>query len=232
VHLDTARVVGDGKRGDQLGVSVAVGDLDGDPHADVAAGIVGKDVGPKADAGSLLVLRGSATGVTNRGSRHLHEDGPGVAGVAQVGDRLGSGVAIGDVDGDAIGDLVAGLAGQDVGAATAAGAVLVLPGASGGVTGAGSRELNSGGAGTGLADIAETGDVLGAAIAVGELDGDDQLDLVLGAPGEDVPGARDGGAVVLVTATASAAFHGDTPGVVGDAERRDRWGGLFPIYLR
>ncbi len=232
LHLDAPGVAGDGRRADQLGTTVAVGQLDEDEFADVAAGAVGKDVGGAEGAGSLLVVHGSATGLRPGDSRHLHADQPHVAGAAQAGDHLGSGLAIGDVDGDEQDDLVAGIAGQDVGTAAAAGAVLVLLGRTGGVTGEGSRQVHSGTGSTGLADAAETGDVLGSSVAVGDLDADGQADLAVGVPGEDVAGSRDAGTLVLAYAAASAAFHGDTPAVIADGERGDRWGGLFPIYLR
>ncbi len=247
LFLDSPGVAGDGRPGDLLGTSLAMGDLDGDRYADIVAGVVGKDVGSATDAGSVLVLRGSARGVVAARSRHLHADSPNVPGAAEAGDRLGSGVALGDVNGDGAPEVIVGIGGEDVtvrgGGVTDAGAALVLRGVLPvpveGIGSSGGRERHAGTATSGLIDSAEAGDVLGGAVAVGDLNGDDVLDVVIGVPGEDLTGARDAGAVVAVfgvpgeTLTGpSVVLHGDLPGMVGDAERGDRWGGLFPIYLR
>lgn len=236
LHLDDTGVVGTARAGDQLGLTVAVGDVHGDGFADVVAGAVGKDVGEARDAGSVLVLRGSADGVRAGGSRLLTADSSEVAGVAQTGDHLGAGLAVGDLDGDGAADLVVGIAGQTVGDAGQAGAVLVLPGGPGGLTGVGSRQLHAGSPTAALADRAEADDVLGAAVAVGDLDGNTFGDLVIGVPGEDLTAAVDAGAVVVaysgeggIAPTLSEAFDGST---IGGLEAGDRWGGLFPIHLR
>ncbi|HEY8059716.1 MAG TPA: peptidoglycan DD-metalloendopeptidase family protein [Acidimicrobiales bacterium] len=236
---DTPLVAGDGRAGDQLGITVAVGDVQGDGFADVVAGAVGQDVGGARDAGAIVVLRGSAQGVRPAGSRFLHADSTAVAGTAQPGDRLGSSLSLGDLNDDGAADVLVGIAGQGVGAASRAGAVLALYGGPTGLTGAGSRQLHAGTATTGLADRAEALDVLGASVAIGDLDGNRYGDLVIGVPGEDHPGAVDAGAVVLaygsaggIAATGGQMFHGANVGSQSRRERGDRWGGLFPIYLR
>lgn len=238
LNADSPSVAGDGRAGDQFGTTVAVGDVHGDGFADVVVGTVGRDVGGRADAGALLVLRGSATGVTPAGSRQVTLDTANVAGAARAGDRLGSGLALGDLNGDEVDDLLVGAAGKAINGKAKAGAVVTLFGGATGLTGTGSRLLHAGAATTALADQAEKTDVLGAAVAIGDLDGNGRGDLVIGAPGEDIAGAADGGAVTVVNGTeagldvaGSRLFHGaNVP--QSQAERGDRWGGLFPIYLK
>lgn len=236
LHLDDTGVAGTARAGDQLGITVAVGDVHGDGFADIVAGAVGKDVGAARDAGSVVVLRGSADGVRARGSRLVTADSSEVAGVAQTADHLGAGLAVDDLDGDGAADLVVGIAGQAVGDADQAGAVLVLPGGPDGLTGVGSLQLHAGSDSAALADRAEADDVLGASIAIGDLDGNTYGDLVLGVPGEDLPAVVDAGAVVVayngeggIVPALSEAFDGTT---IGGLEAGDRWGGLFPLYLR
>ncbi len=236
---DTPVVAGDGRPMDQLGTTVAVGDVHGDGFADVAVGAIGRDVGGALDAGVVLVLKGSEAGVRPAGSRQITADTEGVAGVAQAGDRLASGLALGDLDGDGAADLLAGIAGQRIDGATRAGAVLVVHGGEAGLSGVGSQQLHAGTPTTGLVDKAEEADVLGASVAIGDLDANSFGDLVIGVPGEDLPGAVDGGSLTLVLGAdpglrvaTSKLFHGGNSGPMSRAERGDRWGGLYPIYLR
>ena len=236
---DTPMVAGDGRAGDLMGITLAMGDVQGDGFADVVVSAVGRDVTGATDAGALYVLRGSAQGIRPAGSRYLHADSTDVAGTAQPGDRLGSGLALGDLNDDGVADLLVGIAGQAVGAASRAGAVLALYGGPSGLTGVGSRQFHAGTATTGLADKVEAFDVFGASVAIGDLDGNRYGDLVIGVPGEDHPRAVDAGAVVLAygseggtAAAGGRMFHGANVGSQSQRERGDRWGGLFPIYLR
>ncbi len=103
-------------------------------------------------------------------------------------------VVSGDFNGDAYQDLAVGAPGEDIGGAVNAGAVLVDYGGPGGLGSAGKQQLYSG---AGLGNSAETGDYVGAALAVGDFNRDGRDDLAIGAPGED-SSAANGGLVLTI----------------------------------
>ncbi|NEC13222.1 VCBS repeat-containing protein [Streptomyces sp. SID8014] len=95
------------EKGDHFGSCVAVADVTGDGRAEIALGISGEDFSGLTDAGSLALLHGTASGVTGEGSQVMHQNTPGVPGVAESGDEFGSACALLDTDGDGHRDLVA-----------------------------------------------------------------------------------------------------------------------------
>jgi hypothetical protein len=113
----TPGVPGGAEEGDGLGSSVAIGDTDGDGYADVLAGLPGENltVGgvDQADAGAVLLLHGSPTGLTATDSATYNTDQTGVPGAAEAADRLGSAVALADFTGDGYADLGIGSDGEN-----------------------------------------------------------------------------------------------------------------------
>ena len=130
------------------------------------------------------------------------------------GDRLGAAVAIGDVTGDGCADVVAGAPGMG-----GSGAVLVLPGSPDGVATAGT-----------VLPGAAPGDRFGAALALAARNDALVDDLWIGAPGADVAGRLDAGAIHHITfaaggtATPVAVLTEDSPDVPDAAEPGDRFG--------
>ncbi|EPH46146.1 FG-GAP-like repeat-containing protein [Streptomyces aurantiacus] len=104
---DLPGVPGAEEDGDGFGASVAVGDVNRDGYADVAVGAPGEDVGSVGDAGSVTLVRGSASGVTGTGAQAFHQNTAGVPGVAEKGDAFGEATALLDVTGDGRRDLAA-----------------------------------------------------------------------------------------------------------------------------
>ncbi|MEU8798036.1 FG-GAP-like repeat-containing protein [Spirillospora sp. NPDC048819] len=108
----------------------------------------------------------------------------------------------GDFDNDGYQDLVIGAPAGTANGQAEAGAVSVLRGAPGGITGTGAVVLNQ--ESPNVAGGSEPGDAFGTAIATGDLNSDGHADLVVGEPGEDLGAIPDAGAAIL--------FYGDTAG--------------------
>ncbi|MFG2606614.1 hypothetical protein ACGFT2_24120 [Streptomyces sp. NPDC048514] len=138
---DTAGVPGAAEPGDAFGSSVSLGDVDGDGFKDLAIGAPGEDNG----AGSVTLLRGSASGLTTKGAVSYTQNTAGVPGAAEQGDRFGARVLLADHSGDHRAELTVAGPGENAGD----GAVWSLRGAAGGATAAGS--LSFGPSATGVA---------------------------------------------------------------------------------
>jgi len=160
--------------------ALASGDVDGDGRDDLLLGITGYD-DPRSDAGAIALIYGD----------DLQDgDGPEMASWLIAGsdssERLGSAVALGDLDGDGYADMVLGQPDDDA-PAREAGQVRVFFD-----TRAGSLDH---------ADVIIEGTNreihFGTAVGVAEdMDGDGTAELLVGAPDEDGV-AADGGVVAL-----------------------------------
>lgn len=134
------------------------------------------------------------------------------------GDRFGAAVVLADINRDLCTDLLIGAPGEGGG-----GAVHVVLGSPSGTATGGRFTLPYNGA---------AGDAFGGAIAVGasDLSPSKVADLWVGAPGVDVAGRVDAGAVVHYRVAGQRITSGPTiitqnsPGIAGGAERGDRFG--------
>jgi hypothetical protein len=72
-----------------LGYAAVAADFDGDGRADLALDVLQEDVSGASDAGAVIVLYESASGLTATGNQIWHQNRPGVADAAEPGDRFG-----------------------------------------------------------------------------------------------------------------------------------------------
>jgi hypothetical protein len=168
--------------GDRYGAALASADFDNNGYADLAIGVPGRDL--------VAVLYGSADGLARRGAPLAARQ---IEGAAPVG-GFGAALAAGDLDGDDVADLIVGSPGtRDDYEANAAGAVYAFAGSSDGLSAARMTML-------GPPDGSQL--AFGRYLTVGDVNGDDNLDVVEGArdePDFDVSGhlsrclGQDGG---------------------------------------
>lgn len=187
--------------GSEMGYALATGDFDCDGYEDLAIGMPGEDLPGAQDAGRVLVLRGGAGGITADGHQAWSQDSPGIENVAELDDYLGRTLAAGDFDGDGCDDLAIGVPSEGLGSFVNAGAVHVLFGGPGGLTGDDDQLLHQG-----MGDLAtdpDTGDGFGSALAAGDLDADGIDDLAIGVAGEDIVGFAQAGMVHVLYGSAS-----------------------------
>jgi hypothetical protein len=110
--------------GEVFGSALAAGNLGGSSHDELAIGAFGQDVGVEFAAGSVVVLSGTASGLTSVGSVTLEQEDAGA--VSGSLDNFGRALAIGDFNGGGLDDLAVGTPGEDVSGNNGAGAVYVF----------------------------------------------------------------------------------------------------------
>lgn len=171
----------------QWGSHVAVGDFNGDGNDDLVVGYPRSDrLG--ADGGGLWLWDGSVNGMRSQPLPF----GPN----AGAGARLGAALAVGDVNGDGIDDLVVGAPGALVDGRQGAGRVYVLPGRlDAGPTVGGALALDRERDDVPGEAIAREG--FGGSVALADLDGDNLADIVVGIPTGEAGGVREAGQLIV-----------------------------------
>ncbi|MFJ7335450.1 VCBS repeat-containing protein [Streptomyces sp. NPDC101110] len=146
-------------------------DFNGDGIGDVAFSASGAYVSGKKDAGQLVVLYGTKTGVSAAKRSAISQNTTGNPGTAETGDVFGADSAFADFNGDGYDDLAVSAPMEDVGSDKDGGAVAILWGSAQGITGKG----------VSIADAAPTKhDRWGRNLAAGDFDGDGRADLAVG----------------------------------------------------
>ncbi|MFD4626451.1 FG-GAP-like repeat-containing protein [Streptomyces sp. NPDC058475] len=149
----------------------AKADFNGDGIGDVAASAPGAYVSGHANAGQVVVLYGTANGVSSAKRTTISQNTSGVPGTAETGDQFGAETAYADFNGDGYDDLAVGSPYEKVGSDTHGGALTLLWGSANGLTG---KSVD-------VPDAAPTShDYWGKDLAAGDFDGDGKADLAVG----------------------------------------------------
>ncbi len=191
------RFDGEGKK-DQLGRSVACGDINNDNFDDIIIGANGSNNGGKLGAGSVYVIYGSST-IANQKNKDLLDhnnfnvryDG------ALNNDRLGEKVLSLDVNGDGYEDVImsAALANND--SSQDLGSVYITFGNGSSYIGA-INALSDPGTFSKVYTGTASGDSLGASLAGGDINGDGFADLMIGAPYQNSNTLVDNGSLYVI----------------------------------
>ena len=173
------------------GLSIVAGDFNGDRYGDLAVGANGSDIGPVGNnEGSVTIFSGSATGLKTTATNYFIDPTP------TSGDQFGFFMVAGDFNADGRDDLAVNALNKDVNGLASAGAVFLYKG--GATTPSGldaSQAIRFDESSPHVPGVPKMGDQFGAAMAVGDLNGDGKADLAVGMPGRMVSGKTHAGAV-------------------------------------
>lgn len=193
---NTAGIADSCQDGDVFGHALAVGDFNADGKDDLAIGVPNEDFDSIANAGMVHVLYGNgASGLSSAGSQEWHQNRPGIENSYEANDMFGAALAVGDFNGDGADDLAVGVPGEN----SSAGAMHVLYGGDVGISSWNNMLWTQNNVGN--QDASEVGDHFGASLAVGDFNGDGQVDLAIGVPDEGFDDYDSVGAVHVLYGT-------------------------------
>ena len=199
---DVAGIPGDAGPSDSFGSALAVADFDDDGFDDLAIGADRDPITTNASLGAVHVLFGSGTGLTSVGNLFF-QPGDGVVTLdPETAEFFGAALATCRLAPGGSPALAVGVPFQTVGAAVAAGAVVVL----GGLDGAPQTLFVVSQDTAGVPGVAETGDHFGSELACGDFDRDGDDDLAVGVPSEAVETDASAGSVNVIE-TGPGAVH-------------------------
>jgi hypothetical protein len=197
LHQDAKRFAGSSERDDLFGAALAAGDLDGNGRDDLVAGVPGEALGTTARAGVIQVVRADTSGLNGLLDRLWFQGNSSVIDAAEVGDRFGAAVAVGNFNGDSFDDVAVGAPLEDLGARADVGAVAVLYGSNAGPSATNNELWSEADSAKTTGDTANTGDRFGFALTAGDFNGTGIEDLAIGVPFNDFAATNAGSVDVL-----------------------------------
>ncbi|HJQ85340.1 MAG TPA: FG-GAP-like repeat-containing protein [Candidatus Binatia bacterium] len=177
--------------GDEFGAASARGDFDGDGYTDLAVGAPNAAPPGAPRSGVVYVFKGSASGLWP-----WHQVRQTGLGMDEAGDRFGAALAVRDLDGDGLADLVVGAPGEAPGSDPKAGAIFLFRGRPTALTTWTAFNQAQ------LGQTNRDGDRFGSALAIGDVDHDGRLEVAVGAPGKGLGSTPRAGAVFVLHGTA------------------------------
>ena len=229
---DSPGILGDDVNYNYFGDSVAAGDFNGDGYDDLAVGVPGDDEPSITNVGSLHVIYGSSSGLTDSGDQLITQDTWGVADVAEGYDYYAEVLATGDFDCDGYDDVAVGIPQEGLTAGSNAGAVNVIYGTSGGLSTVDDwyhQDVS------GVWSTAAGGENFGGSLLAANFDGNTSVhgacdDLAVGVPGESA-NEPWGGAVHFfygaestgLSTSGSEYITQNSSWVEGDVEQNDQF---------
>lgn len=219
IHQNSPGVGGSAEANDNFGYSVAAGEGGPENPGFVAIGAPGEAFGDEPSVGVVWIsekIEGSA-----QYGRVIHQNSPGIVGVAEGGDAFGSAVYVLEQDGSVADLLVISAPGEGLGPLLDAGAIHIIARNQDGNFGPNTAlHQNS----PGVPGGAEPGDRFGETL------GGAGYELLVGAPFESLGEVAVAAGVVQTFMTVAdvvprLTLTQNSPGIPGGAEANDRFGG-------
>jgi hypothetical protein len=200
---------------DRFGFALAAGDFNGDRIDDLAVGVP-FERGAFSNEGAVNVIYGTTGGLSPKNDQLLRP--PAADQGLNLNAQYGYALAAGDVNGDGITDLAIGAPGWF----ELCGSIYVRYGRADGLF----RSLSQ----AQTTDLPEPGDFFGLSLAVADFNGDGFADVAAGAPGEELAGLLEAGAVSVfygapgISLRGGQFWHQGSHGVRDKVEAGDRYG--------
>jgi len=215
----------DGNFPDRFGAALVSGDFDGDGYVDLAVGAPDRHV----IRGSVTVLYGSATGISNR-NQYFAQSTRGIPGKERDLQAFGGSLAAGDFDRDGNDDLVVGVPQDTIRSHQKAGSLIVIPGGSSGLRA--KRAIRYSQASRGIRGPLQSHGRFGISLQSLNVGKDRSDDLIVGSPFERTKTSARAGAVTILFGQRdsglapgrSTRITEDSPGINGTRQPFDQFG--------